>query len=78
MFHKIGCGFYSEERVISTRHKYYCFQFGKWEEKGLAHFDVWKRTKCDHAGFGFYLELFSSYVTMYLYDNRHWESGQSG
>jgi len=56
-----------------TTHKFFEAQLDRFRDSGFFFdFQCCWRTKCDHAGFEFTIEIAGFYFGIKIYDNRHW------
>lgn len=72
---KLGYIIYVENKIFRTEHKYFSIQSGfwKWRVSSLQlSFNIKYRSKVDHAGFNFQIEILNFYFMFNIYDNRHW------
>lgn len=63
---------YKSGKFFNIPNKYWEIQTGKWDNWLSLNLDLEYTTKQDHAGFRFYINLFSFHFGITIYDSRHW------
>lgn len=53
--------------------KFWEVQMAKFSDGEIFDFRISYTTNCDHAGFKFHFEVLGIFVTLQVYDCRHWD-----